>query len=1111
VSEVASSPPDQAARDRICTELGSTLFVDAGAGSGKTTALVSRVVALVTSGEVELAAIAAITFTEKAAAELRDRIRVALEQAGAADDAGEEVRARCRAAVEQVDGAAIGTLHAFARRLLAAHAIEARLPPRIEVLDEVSSGVAFENRWRATRDQLLSDPGLAPSLRLLLALGVQVDDLRHLSARFDDNWDLVATIPDVADPVPAVGPQLRAAIDAVRGVCDEVVHCKDAADLLAAKLSKVRQWTEGLTDITDEVELLELTGDTPSWGCQGGKRANWVVDVKATKESLRDAGDNLGEARQQIGEAALKHIAAALRTATIDAAEDRRRAGQLEFHDLLVMARSLLVDPEHGPAVRARLQGTYQRILLDEFQDTDPIQIELAVRIAAADPASPAAAAPDWRHVTVEPGRLFVVGDPKQSIYRFRRADIRLWLQAEQCYAPAAGGAVHLTTNFRTGPHIIDWVNRTFERLFADAPATDVDGSQAPYVPLTAERSEPPTGPSVSVLGRWAHPGGDNAEALRAAEAADVAAAIAGIIADGWSVADGDGWRPARLGDITILVPARTSLPYLEDALEGAGIGFRAEASSLVYATRAVRNLLMVLRAADDPTNHLHVVSALRTPLLGCSDVELYHHKVTNGRGWNYLAPRPNPPDGDDRVSQGLAYLRALHDQRPWRAPSELLDAIARDRRSFELGMADRRPRDTWRRLRWVIDQARAWSDAVGGTLREYLAWVDQHNADGPRITEPVLPEADDDAVRIMTIHAAKGLEFSITILSGMSTAPRGRRAKADVVFLPEGVGYHFGAKLTTRVWEAWKPIDEQMAADERIRLLYVAATRAKDHLVVSLHRKERKDPPTQINRTNAEQLVAGMGDLLVNLPNAPHGDAPLADGQRLAVTPPAPFDEWRAELDAALAAASRPLAVAATAMDEHGRPDGDDPPPGTDADPGLQKRQRDLDQPPWLKGRYGSAVGRAVHGVLQVVDLATGEGLEALVAAQCEAEAVPNRAAQVADLVRAALASDVVQEAARSPHWRELYVATPLDEHTLLEGYIDLLYRSPAGLVVVDYKTSATADPAQLDARLAGYRGQGQAYRRAVAAVTGEPVTVVTFLFLTRQGAIARTLQPTP
>jgi ATP-dependent exoDNAse (exonuclease V) beta subunit len=385
---------------------------------------------------------------------------------------------------------------------------------------------------------------------------------------------------------------------------------------------------------------------------------------------------------------------------------------------------------------------------------------------------------------------------------------------------------------------------------------------------------------------------------------------------------------------------------------------------------------------------------------------------------------------------------------------------------------------------------------------------VKLQTAEGARVAEAILPESDDDAVRIMTIHSAKGLEFPITIVSGMSTAPRGWTAPAQVVFPPDsasgggGVGYRFGKNVTTQEYAEWAPIDEQMTFHERIRLLYVACTRARDHLVVSLHRKARASAPSGIaNLTNAELIVEGMAELLGELPD---GAGPVDALPVTVVTPPPPpppFEEWKAERDAALRKASRPTAVAATALTDEGTRDIEGEP-----DPGLEKRPRDLDLPPWLKGRYGTSVGRAVHGVLQTIDLATGAGLESAVAAQCQAEAVPDRAADVQRLVTDALGSPSVREAAVSPHWREVYVCTPIEDR-LLEGYIDLLYRTAQGLVVVDHKTAATSDPAELDRRVEGYRMQGASYALVVAATTAEPVVRVTFLFLTPEGAVERNL----
>jgi ATP-dependent exoDNAse (exonuclease V) beta subunit len=1098
--------PDQAARNRIKLDLSSTLFVAAGAGSGKTTALIDRVLALVISGDCELEGIAAITFTEKAAAELRDKLRRGLEQLLNEPATPDDDRDRVRVALEQLDGAAIGTLHAFAQRILSEHPIEAGLPPRVEVIDEVSSDVAFSRRWTMFRDRLLGNPEYERTILLLVSANVRFDALRLIAKAFNDNWDLVdERVPDVWPIPPGVRELLAVVLEDIDRICDE--RCHDPGDSLRLFLDEIALYATELRAVTDELDLMEaLNPDGPRKPPSfkpgnKGKQPAFDCDVKDLQDRIRGAGDQLEQVRFTVANACIKHLGSALREFTLISARERRSAGQLEFHDLLVLARGLLRDPVHGAAVRSRLHQRYRRLLLDEFQDTDPIQIELAVRIAAREPANGASGEEPWNAVAVEPGQLFFVGDPKQSIYRFRRADISMFLAASDRFGTLEDGAVELTANFRTVQPVIGWINEVFGRLIGEAAADGLgQTSQPPYVALEPVRPAPPVGPAVAVIGVAQHQPKAVADELRAAEAADVVATVSQVISEGWSVDDGEGgWRPATLGDITILVPARTSLPFLEDALDGLKIAYRAEASSLVYSSRAIRDLLMVVRAVADPTNQLHVVSALRTPLFACGDDDLFRFKSERRGSWSYLADQPDTVPADDPVRAGLTYLRSIYEQRHWLAPSELLDRIIRDRRAMELGFAEGRPRDVWRRLRFVTDQARAWSEATGGNLRQYLSWVELLTAEGARVAEAVLPETDDDAVRIMTIHSAKGLEFPITIVSGMSTVPQGRRAQADVVFPPEGpAGYRVGRAVKTDEYAEWAPIDEQMSLHERIRLLYVACTRARDHLVISLHRKERKAAATPERRTNAELLMAGMAGLELELPDIATLGVEVAAP---ALTPPAPLlpiDRWADLRDAALAQASRPTTVSATALSEEGEPDFEEEP----LDEGLQKRPRDLDLPPWLKGRYGSAVGRAVHGVLQTIELGSGDGLDAAVTAQCEAEAIVDRTADVRQLVNFALTSSHVRNASTAQHWRELYVCVPVGDR-LLEGYIDLLYRSTNGLVVVDYKTSSTSDAEELANRVGGYTTQGASYALAVSEAVGEPVVSVAFVFLTPDGPV--------
>lgn len=1068
---------DQPARQRIGTALDETLFVEAGAGSGKTRSLVGRVRALIRSG-VPIRHIAAVTFTEKAGAELRDRLRTAFEkQLNRSDDAGE--RQRAEEALDDLDGAAIGTLHSFAQRILTEHPIEAGIPPLVEVLDEVASGVAFEERWQQEFRVLLDDDALAEPLLLGLATGVKLDHLRSLAKQFNANWDLLEErVLAGPEPAPPPVPDVGELVDEARRLAAMAEHCANGNDRLLARLPEVRAWADRLASAPSAPTRLELLRYPPKpWHL--GSKGNWACDLPALKAEGKALVSRAEDIVCRVQDAVLRILARWVARITLDAAEARRRDGRFEFHDLLVLSRELLRD--HA-LVRKALSERYERLLLDEFQDSDPIQIELAVRIAGGEAAS----AERWEDVVVPPGRLFVVGDPKQSIYRFRRASIATYLDAQQ----RIGSLVQLTTNFRTVAPILDWVNVVFEQLIRPEP-----GSQPTYQPLTAYRGAVPGGPPVVILGATAHDTKLTADVLRVHEASDVAAVIKQARAERWQVCDERTaeWRDIELDDIAVLIPARTSLPQLEDALDAAGVPYRAEASSLVYQAREVRDLLAAARAIDDPSDALALVTALRSPLFGCGDDDLWTWKQADG-SFNMLAPLPIETHP---VAEAIAYLRDLHLQARWMAPSEVLAALIRDRRMLEAAVDGPRARDAWRRLRFVVDQARVWSEAEHGGLRGYLQWAAHQGEESSRVAESVLPETDTNTVRVMTIHAAKGLEFPMVVLSGMTSQPR-RANGVQVLWPPDGgFAVRLAGGVQTGDFEAAQPVDEQMDDHERRRLLYVACTRARDHLVVSMHRSRESNADTNaMLMANAAGWAAGVHGAEpftakpVELVPVPVSESP----------PPPAWEAWVANITSVRERAARASAVSASGLE------GTDPEVIAEAiDPGLAKGARDLELPPWSKGRFGTAIGRAVHGVLQSVDLASGAGLDDAVAAQVLAEGVLEHAGLVRDLVSAALASDVVRRAAVRRYWKETYVGTTLDDGSVLEGFVDLIYREDGGgLVVVDYKTDAVP-VAAIDARVAIYLPQLAAYVNALEVAAAEPVARGVLIFLTPAGSVER------
>ena len=1088
MSEIAiqTLPPDQPARIRIRTSLDETLFVEAGAGSGKTTALVERIVATVKSG-IAITDIAAITFTEKAASELRHRVREELTRASVGSD--REARS-CAAAIDELDRAALGTLHSFAQRILSEFPIEAGLPPRIEVLDEIGSQLMFENRWRDDLDRLLQDADddddLADVLLYSRAASIRRREFRQLMAALGREIDRVeAWLPGDAPVVPTLIVD-----DISRGVRELLNDCHAVMttspdDKLAQHLLTLVAFADGL-DAADsyhrfvlltKVKLVSRLGIAKTWGGPEGKQQ--VVDA------LHDLQQRATDRTRAIQHACLQHLAVIFGRMSLASAHERKREGKLEFHDLLVLARGLLRHPEHGHIVRCHLHTRWERLLLDEFQDTDPIQLELASLIAT----DPSRMDEEWENLPPEPGHLFVVGDPKQSIYRFRRADIGLFLAARQALT---NDVVHLTTNFRTTEPIIDWVNHVFGRLIQEKA-----GAQAAFVALHSARSGATAGPHVLTVGQE-HT--STANDIRSAEATDLAAIIQ--TATTWTVSVDGEWRNARFGDMAILLPTRISLPAIEAALNDANIPYRAESSSLVFATREIRDLLVAARAIDDPSDALALVAALRSALFGCSDLDLALWRQRNGR-FSLLSGRlPERLVGIDPVHDAIEYLSDVHNRRHWLSPAQLLEQLAHERRMFDIAMLGPRSTDVWRRLRFVLDQARAWSTAGGRGLRSFLGWCALQGREGTYAGDSALAEHDDNAVRIMTVHAAKGLEFPITIVAGLSTKRGGERQGVLVRWHHSIPQIGVRKDVSTSDYDEARELDDQMDHEERLRLLYVACTRARDHLVVSLHRKA---PP----KKGYTREVAPSATLIAEASEgAPQVEWDASQATTVPTHEPVqtapegslqPFDQiaWsnrRRELfERALEPSTiSPSRLAGFASDE-------------DEQPGLVKDARPLDLPPWNRGRYGTAIGRAVHGVLQSVDLSSDSAVDATAAAQAAAEGVLGKEAVIAELVRSALGSPTVREAAKQPHWREMFVGTKIGDR-VLEGYIDLLYKTDAGYIVVDYKTDAV-DDATIDDRVEHYRLQGAGYAVAVEAIVNEPVIDCRFVFCRPGEAVERSL----
>ena len=1092
------NPRDQEARDVIANNLQDTLFIEASAGTGKTTSLVNRVVNMISTRTATLDKIAAITFTEAAAAELRERIREELEKAAADCERSPDERDRCQQGISDLDQSAIQTLHAFAALLLRERPLEAGLPPSFEVSDEMKSGVRFNEEWDKWLDGALENPYLAQHISRALTLGLTLDKLKDIARAFHNNYDDIAsTLFESEPPTPQAAQSLIDARSSLEHLCtlSQNGPGDKLYDHVQGKLGAIRRLEDGEPGSNLSYRLLKRLLPLK---CGSGRQGDWNTDpvtgengCKSLKELLKLLDEKVNAEITRTRRAALMPILEALRKYVIDYAEKRRTEGRAEFQDLLVWARDLLRD---NMEVRDHFRKRFSHLLIDEVQDTDPLQAEIAMFLAEAVPHGPSPTPrPDsWLDVTPENGKLFVVGDPKQSIYRFRRADVEQMNQLRERMEAAGGSALSLVQNFRSHRPIVAWVNHLFSQLM------DGDETQARYEEMhhrwEADNTDP-FHPRVWALSDVETK--DNMSVVRNQEAEDIADLLSQMVAQKWKVLDKEksdksenaSYRCVGYSDICILMPTRTGLANLERGLEAGNIPYRLENASLIFETQEVRDLLNCLKAIDDPANQIAVVGALRSTVFGCSDIDLLLYHEAHG-SFDYSRAPENTPSG--LIPDALAVLRTYHNSRMWESPGSLIDRFIRDRGLMESALDHLRSREQWRRYRFMVEQAWRFAEGGGNSLRAFVEWIEDQINERVRVTESPIPDSDEEAVRIMTIHGAKGLEFPVVVLTGINSS--GRRQSDTVIFdrIRKQVEVGLGSKedrISTPGYEELSEKEKKMSDAEAVRLMYVAATRARDHLILSLRRKETGSRST--SNTFAFTISETMqgSDLWepVHLVDMDECQGSISDST--SQDPPNSIDHsieardrWESERDNLIKRMGRPTYVSATSLGRHAQEQEDKP-------------EQESDEP-WRRGRAGTSVGRAVHAVLQSIDLATGADIEARSRVQAAAEGVPDRAKEVAGLVRVAVESDVVHRAVASGRvWREVPVATPTGDG-ILHGFIDLLFEEDDGLVIVDYKTDAVP-AAETPEAVLRYRLQGGAYAHALQEITGKHVKEVVFLYL--------------
>ncbi|HVM18103.1 MAG TPA: UvrD-helicase domain-containing protein [Gaiellaceae bacterium] len=1053
----APNPEQQAA-----IEARGAVFLSAGAGTGKTTVLVERFVRAVCDEGVDVGSVLVITYTKRAAAELRSRIRQALRERGRHDLARE------------LDGAWISTIHGFCNRLLRVYPFEAKVDPRFRELDEAQAAVLRSEAFEAALAAFCA--GEEPErLRLLATYGAA--GLRRM-------------LTGVYETLRAAGRDLVLELGE-RPPLDELLEeLREAAAALAADA--------GASDLqrANAAQLLDAVAGAPL--------PDRLVDLGAYKVRSGERTATYEEARRAVEQAALDELAADdrdLLQALLDGfgrayAEAKAREGAVDFEDLQLAARNVLRDVE---SVRQREQLRFRAVMVDEFQDTNRLQCELVDLVAG------------------EHAEVFFVGDEFQSIYGFRHADVQVFRERRE----QAGGGLALRRNYRSRPEVLAAVNHLFGGEFGDG-----------YQPLAAsgEFPDPVFGHPVELLvtDKATYAGTD--VHWRRAEAQHIARRVRELVDAG----------AATPGEIVLLFAAGTDAEWYEEELRRAGLPTYRATGRGYFGQQQVVDLLSYLRLLQNRYDDQALVSVLASPFVGVSNDALVLIRRAAGRRPLFTGIERSVPEGlPERDVRLLRAFRQRYDRLVAASARMSLERLCETvvaEHDYDLAVLARWDgRRRYANLRKLARLARSYEELRGPDVEGFVRFVREQEAVGAKELEAVAEEEGAEAVRLLTIHAAKGLEFKVVVVAD---AGRDRAAPGsdEILALSDGrFGFRVADPITTTRRGAFD-YDEVRAARkaedeaERLRLYYVAMTRAVDRLIVSgaIDRESTADAATPIgwvlSRLDADEELAAAGDdpvelerggarLLVRVdrfrpppeeepsetPAEPGQLALFAEGEAAAPLPPAPLLPALDPLPAPPLHRVRRLSYSALALFDR-----------------CSYRyyaervagMRPADASGRIAGQTGMAateVGDAVHRLLEAVDLERPEPPDVAVVRDWYAAASDEELERIRGFVASYCGSELARRiAALGPVAKERHFTFEHDG-VLLHGYLDVFHLADGRAVVLDYKTNSLAEGTPEEIVEHDYRLQRLVYALAGLRAGADEVEVV-YHFLERPDAVIAT-----
>ncbi len=1086
-------PIDHKDRERARTDLDCNFVVAAGAGTGKTTLLTDRILFLLLKKELKVQEIVALTFTEKAAGEIRERVTQKLIDL-LAEERGDwasafledlkkdidKVKPLIETALEAMDRAQIGTIHSFASHILKLYPLEAGVDPAFEVDDGSALDTLFESEWalwlegelgeEPTDRELAKKWALRKERWLELLRLIRLEDLRGLARTLCEEEVSEAGTVGTTDLI-------RARLAGLGAEVESLAKAKPGKDTKGGRygiedeFGRVGRALEAASQPVDPTHVL------PEYlmKLEAGKsltRKSWPAkwndfDERQIAEEIalysrgRDAAKKISPERERLIAKSVDLIMPIVKRVR----RSYNRRGNIGYYGLLSKARNLVVSDS---AVREALKGRFSALLIDEFQDTDPAQGELLLFLGEKRGTS----AKKRADLKFEPGKLFVVGDPKQSIYRFRGADIQAYDEYKDLLIANGAIACSLTANFRSHAGVLGPINDVFSKIMHAEP-----GLQPAYEKITPrpDSKGAPKASGLELIGIHSDEKKLSSDESRGQEARWIARWISENCGDG---------KKFKFGDSAILLRTVTSLSTYLEPLKNAGIPYVVEAERYFYDTQEVVDFVNFLRVLDDPTDRIAMVGLLRSPLVCLDDEEIY--KLARLKLLSFYSSKELERSGIskaavNRLTRFFGVMKGLHNL-VGRVPlGELVSRILADSFILELcSEAYQRDQTASNLMKFGRMAAEAGDD--GATLKEFIALIVETMRESAQEGESPLADETLDAVRILTVHKSKGLEFPVVFIPNMAAgvAGGGNLPLYKVDWLAGTVGLRLEKRnvcdAAMAVIEAQETVREEK---ESLRLLYVAMTRAGEHLVL-LGNATKWD-----GKSFAAFLAhGGMWDdekiKLVSITEKITPKMIKADNVKPNLDPAALGDVWKGREKKQKETAARAPFVSPSSLghepEKHPLSEGSEDVSGEAA------------------RAFAASVGIVAHRVLELWDFTNEQGVggetykEIFERAMGEiVRAEPGLderrvSDQAAAILESFLKSEAALDLGRSEILaRELPFVCPYQDGRVMHGYIDVLYRDVKGkLVVGDYKTSEGTDPGP-------YRAQGSAYVSAIEHALGE------------------------